>query len=577
MKKSSNPKNASYSNQVTFVTTFMDIYNGNENNKSLQFRIEKFRDVASTGIKICIYVDSTCEGLITNILDEFENIKKMKVLSVSDMWVSKKYREQSNIELPEMRSHVKDTVPYMLLMNAKSEFLYDAAVENPWSSTHFAWIDLNISYILNNLSESQERLVRLSQNPYLIDGLFIAGCWNIPNMDDIDSIINRIHWRFCGGFLIGDRKSILELYLLYREHFVYFLNTYKILCWEVNFWAWLEANGHWSPIWYSADHNDRILHVPMYAGSRCLLKDSILNTYSYDCISNYEPMSAAYLYYGGCHYLNTRYVNYRLSDSGHYQFATEDTSIYTKNVLSELSETDFTPYRFEVMSEDSITLPKTTSMRRIYGLEDIRLYVCNDVIRFIASNVNYSPSGQNRMIVGDYCIDTLSFLNSRVITPPNVDSWCEKNWIPITRENSETEETEEWFIYKWFPMEIGRIDPFTNQLNIEIRHVISAPEFHRVRGSTCFVDNGEWLIGLVHFSEETTPRQYYHILVALERYTFKPRFYSEIFHFQHIGIEFCIGMAIHQEDYLFWVSKMDREPAMLRMPMRDISMKFEFI
>jgi hypothetical protein len=34
------------------------------------------------------------------------------------------------------------------------------------------------------------------------------------------------------------------------------------LVWEVNYWAWLEAEGYISPIWYLADHNDTIINIP---------------------------------------------------------------------------------------------------------------------------------------------------------------------------------------------------------------------------------------------------------------------------------------------------------------------------
>ena len=49
---------------------------------------------------------------------------------------------------------------------------------------------------------------------------------------------------------------------MYREHYPRFLHEQKKLVWEVNIWAWLEANTDWRPDWYSADHNDRILHLP---------------------------------------------------------------------------------------------------------------------------------------------------------------------------------------------------------------------------------------------------------------------------------------------------------------------------
>jgi hypothetical protein len=112
--------------------------------------------------------------------------------------------------------------------------------------------------------------------------------------------------------------------------------------------------------------------------------------------------------------------------------------------------------------------------------------------------------------------------------------------------------------------EIGEIDE-TNKLKIVREYQINTPLFERVRGSTVFLEVGNELIGVVHFSEETVPRKYFHMLVVLEKHTFRPLRYSEPFVFQHIGVEFCTGFFIEHEldKYVFWVSKMDREPAMI--------------
>ena len=114
-------------------------------------------------------------------------------------------------------------------------------------------------------------------------------------------------------------------------------------------------------------------------------------------------------------------------------------------------------------------------------------------------------------------------------------------------------------------MEIGTLNN-ENELVIEMKHPIKSPWFHKVRGSSLFVDNGVQFVGVVHFSEDTTPRRYYHMLVSLDKETFKPLKYSEIFNFQHLGIEFCIGFAIKNGEYIFWISQMDRDPLYITMP-----------
>ena len=85
----------------------------------------------------------------------------------------------------------------------------------------------------------------------------------------------------------------------------------------------------------------------------------------------------------------------------------------------------------------------------------------------------------------------------------------------------------------------------------------------------------EYVIGLVHFSEEHSPRHYYHLLVLLEKQTLKPVRYSKIFYFERLSIEFCIGMGIRNEasvgySYLFWISRFDRDPICIEVKMEAL-------
>jgi hypothetical protein len=385
--------------------------------------------------------------------------------------------------------------------------------------------------------------------------------------------MDNVYWRFCGGFILGDAVSIMDMHKRYQTYFLGFLKQYKKLVWEVNFWAWLEANTGWIPTWYKADHNDCIIHIPVDKFCIDLSEDLVIHTYDYPVIDTYEPMQASYVEVNGRHWLNTRYVNYWYLESGHCHIKQSEDIIITKNLTVELDGDSLIPIRpFAEMREDTIGLHSYGAY--FYGLEDIRLYEFNDEIRFIATNINYSPTGHNMMIMGNYEPDKQFYSDCRLIEPP-YQSWCEKNWIPIMHSNNGR--SVEKFIYKWHPMEIGQVNYTTNKLEIVSQYQIREPEFHRVRGSTPFVRLGEYLVGIVHFSECVLPRRYYHILVALDPDTLKPMKYSNIFHFLHVGIEFCIGLTIRDDDYVCWISKWDREPAMVRFPISKIPLCFDFL
>jgi hypothetical protein len=155
-----------------------------------------------------------------------------------------------------------------------------------------------------------------------------------------------------------------------------------------------------------------------------------------------------------------------------------------------------------------------------------------------------------------------SFENAVVVEPP-VPTGCEKNWIPVVHEG------KEHFIYQWFPFQVGVLE--NGKLRIVIEHEMPNL-FGKVRGSTVFLEEGSTLIGLVHYSEDRSPRHYYHMLVELDKATLRPLRRSRPFVFGRIGVEFCIGMALEGESIRFWYSQHDRDPVWLVVPRRVFEM-----
>jgi len=560
----------------------MDIYDVIPNEeKNMEWRFSKFREIAELGIPICIYVDETMYAETAEFSHKYENIKIAKTINLEDTFVGRTC-SANTYTLPETRNCTKDTDKYMMLMNSKFEFMNDAVMQNLWNTTHFAWIDFSVSYIFNRKDFTLEYLKILSKRLFQKENLLvIPGCWgNIVTSKyvagiDMERLLREVVWRFCGGFLLASQDRIVETFTLYREHFEEFLRTYKTLVWEVNFWAWLEYACDWKPRWYCADHNDTIIRAPVDIYATCIYPHINKMCYDYPKIESFEPMQCAHVEFNGRQYINTRYVNYLYLDSGYIIVLNENKHIITRNMVSELDGETMRPkYYAEMREEETIGL-ENKKAASFTGLEDIRLYVHGDKLKFIATNINYSPIVWNSMIVGEYDVEERAYRNSIIVKSP-YSCWCEKNWIPIT---AAANPDAELFIYKWWPMEIGKIDYVIHKLEIIFQYDIKAPNFEKVRGSTTFVDGGgDYLLGLVHFSEETCPRQYYHILVALDKMSLKPMKYSDVIYFQHLGVEFCTGMKMGQggDKYIFWVSKWDREPAMITVDVDAVELKYEF-
>ena len=199
----------------------------------------------------------------------------------------------------------------------------------------------------------------------------------------------------------------------------------------------------------------------------------------------------------------------------------------------------------------------------------------------MATSVNYSGVGKSRIVIGKYNIPWSDeqrgeYSDCRVLVPPEGNDWYEKNWIPIQLTGTESP-TDEYFIYKWFPFEIGMIRPENNQLEIMKRWEHHTPMFAHVRGSSIFMECEDGLLGVVHFSYEGHPRNYYHMLVLLDKVTGLPLKYSEYFYFNNITIEFCIGFMVRDAVYRFWISNFDRDPEMISVDANELPLLYTFV
>jgi len=570
---------------TTFVTAFFKIYDGPPLiERTMEWRLQNFEKLANTNIPLLIY---TCEEyliLLAPYLEKYPNLRIGKIMEFteSETWKSiLTIEETTELSLPEKRCLTKDTKEYIALMNAKTEFMKYAIEENPWNSTHFAWIDFNIFHIFKTNVRYPTEFLRsmakreLQQEDFLV----VPGCWDY-NWTNEWSIPNEVCWRFCGGFFLGTANAMLNFHRVYETHLSEFLRTFRVLTWEVNFWSWLELNKYFSPMWYHADHNASILEFSVDVC--CIpLQNTISRRYTYPNINDFLPTSTCYIRIGDKDVINTRFVNYTILENGCYVIRDPQQNLHSRNMVSILDDVtgiESTGIEFtEMVEEEGMNYGG-----RYYGLEDIRLYHLIDdedtTIRFVCSNSNHIPNLKIRMMTGIYDIENAVCKDMRILHPPT-DTGCEKNWIPLPTV-VDNMEAGEYFIYRWMPLEIGRLDE-TDQLRIVRVYAHETPFFKNVRGSSCLIEVEDGYMCVVHFSEEKYPRHYFHLLVLLERGSFRPLKYSRFFYFHEKSIEFCIGFKRrdhdHSKNYCFWISNFDRDPEYLEVPCETIDLCYDIV
>lgn len=564
-------------NKITFVTSYLKIYESEYDfAKTFQKRLDLFMKLVDLNINICIFTSPEFENTFVEIAKNNSNVKLLEVLNINELECSKLGNENQNLlVLPEIRSHIKDHVNYMYLMHSKVEFIKKTIDINPFNSSIFCWFDFSLPYIFKNIDDSLSLIKKYSFQNFINEPfLVVPGCWNFK-VNDINILNNSIAWRFCGGFFMGDKQTLLNFYDVSISHYVEFLNLTKKIVWEVNYWAWLESNCYINPIWYNADHNDSIINIPKTIQINTLLLESNnITTYNYPVINSNDkffPSSASFIYdkINNKKIINTRYVNYRYRDNWDCDFFNEMRQIRTVNIMSELNE-NFEPISYNIMNTDTELISNNYSYA--IGLEDIRLYENNNVIKFIASNLNYVKCGRNRMITGDYDYEKCLCKNLKIVNM-TWDSNCEKNWSPLPVIFND----KNLFIYKWSPFTLGFIND-ENNFEIYIQKQYNDSYVNKFRGSSPIIEyNDKYFIGIVHYSVQAVPPIYYHSLVLLNKTTNLPEFYSKPFKFSNYPIEFCIGFTIVDNQYLFWISQMDREPILLKINIDkiDIDIKID--
>jgi len=554
---------------ITYVTSIYTINEG-------EWSINHLKVLVDSGINLYIFLEKQMYDIIRPVLHDKQNIQ-YKIIDIGELKAYEIYvniASQKEIKIPSFRNFEKDTLEYIIYTNTKAELLENAINENFYQTQYFAWIDFNIFCMIRQKECSQKWLRKLSQHHFLSTMFAIPGCIPKFNEKEYNDIVEHPFWRFCTSFFIADRDSMLQFCNIYYDYYLDFLQKYNRLIWDMNLMSWMELHSEkWKPHWYIANHNDSILYIPSQFYVKCLMHEGAEKTeYPYPPLLDHSmemyPSSASYLYFHGKHILNTRYVNYYFRKDGHYHIHELNGTIYTKNVRCVLDDNTMMPLYYGEMLETSIGLSSAT--RYSHGLEDLRIFEYMDKIWFVCTNVNYSYDGRNRIMIGEYDPEELCYRNCKILKPPT-ETMCEKNWIPILRSSNKE---ELFFIYSWFPMQIGIIAE-NDTLKIIKTVTIREPLFYKIRGSSIFIKDPEnpntRLIGVVHYSEETFPRKYYHLLVVLDAESFEPIMYSDPFCFQHCGIEFCIGFTITQKDqYIFWVSKNDNNAAMITIDRNKI-------
>jgi hypothetical protein len=253
-----------------------------------------------------------------------------------------------------------------------------------------------------------------------------------------------------------------------------------------------------------------------------------------------------------------------------YVHPENDMHLRTINYYLEL-DNDFNIVRYNKI--DTSRFPEK-ELWDFVGLEDARIFRWNGKLYTSGVRRDLDTIGTGRMelceiVVTDDKVEEIS--RFRIPPPKDPNSYCEKNWMPIL--------DLPYHYVKWGnPTEVVKVDPEnkTSQ-TVYLGEQINLPR--DLRGGSQLIPIGDYYLACTHevslFDSEVGRKDavYYHRFIVWDK-SFKIVSYSREFNIMDGDVEFCIGMAIKDENILMTFGFQDNAAYILKVSTQTI---LEFI
>lgn len=263
---------------VTYVSAFYNIYDALKHEY-----LEYFTKFLEQGFPTILFLDISLTEW-ANRLSSYSNLTIVQNKTFADLPLVTQFPE-STTKLPENRNPTKDTYGYLILMNSKIQFVYDAI---PLAQTNnLAWLDFGMMKLIKHPKIMYSKLQNVTVTE---DKVLMPGCTPQNKVN-----FNNVHWRFCGSLFFGNKTTIDKFYTL-NQAYMQTLQAQKVLTWEVNVWALIEHDNPTLYKWYKGDHNDEIVNFPIHGNRRVIVTIMIKNEERIikRCISNALSIADAF-------------------------------------------------------------------------------------------------------------------------------------------------------------------------------------------------------------------------------------------------------------------------------------------
>ena len=216
--------------------------------------------VLSARRRLHVFCDASSEGQVRRVFEGLDSgrfagldsgLLRVHVVEFGELEVVRRVLDveqrqlNDSARLPDRRNEGKDTREFLLLMNAKPEFLRRARESGGGEAGEgvgaYVWIDAGITKLRGGVESELPFFVdAVGREMGCGDGVVVApGMWE-RGATTISP--DAIHWRFAGGVLAVSESAVAWFEARHMAQLESILTSTGKLTWEVNVWAAMEAD-----------------------------------------------------------------------------------------------------------------------------------------------------------------------------------------------------------------------------------------------------------------------------------------------------------------------------------------------
>ena len=210
---------------TTIVSSLLTNINQNRN---IEKYVEYGKKLLNTSINKVIYMEQHIYELY--FIGCINDNTIIHFIEKKDLYLYEYYNLITNFNIITDAPY-KDNIEYMFVQCNKTEWVKQAIEEDPFHSDQFIWVDFGIYHMINNETEFEKYICKLSEPTYecvrIASGIFFN--------NDIN-IYQNIIWFFLGSIFGGNKEKLLKFAELMKSKCISIIETKKTICWEINIW-----------------------------------------------------------------------------------------------------------------------------------------------------------------------------------------------------------------------------------------------------------------------------------------------------------------------------------------------------